>query len=115
MAEDTVFAKIARGEMPSKEVYSDEEFYAFRDINPAAPTHILLIPRKPIPKITDVTEADALLLGRLLLTANKIAKQEGLTGKGFRYVINCGDWGGQTVYHLHVHILGGRPMTWPPG
>jgi histidine triad (HIT) family protein len=115
MAEETIFAKIAKGEIPSEEVYSDEDFYAFRDINPAAPTHILVIPRKPIAKVTDLAEADAELLGRLFLVANRIAEQEGLTEEGFRYVINCGGWGGQTVFHLHLHILGGRPMTWPPG
>ncbi len=115
MAEETVFGKILSGEIPSTEVYSDEEFYAFRDINPGAPTHVLVIPRKPIPKITDATEEDAPLLGRLLLAANRIAEQEGLTEKGFRFVINCGEWGGQTVFHLHLHILGGRPLQWPPG
>ena len=96
-------------------MYLDDEFYAFRDINPGAPTHVLVIPRTPIPRVTDATEADALLLGKLLLTANKIARQERLDEQGFRYVINCGDWGGQTVYHLHLHILGGRPLSWPPG
>lgn len=115
MAEDTIFAKIARGEIPSTEVYSDEEFYAFRDIHPAAPTHILVIPRKGIPKISDASSDDAALLGRMLLVANTIAEKEGLTKDGFRYVINCGAWGGQTVFHLHLHILGGRPMAWPPG
>ncbi|MBN2311475.1 MAG: histidine triad nucleotide-binding protein [Candidatus Hydrogenedentes bacterium] len=115
MAEDTLFAKIARGEIPSEPVYSDDEFYAFRDINPAAPTHVLVIPRKPIPKISDATEADAMLLGKLLLVANKIAAQEGLEEGGFRYVINCGEGAGQTVFHLHLHVLGGRPMLWPPG
>jgi histidine triad (HIT) family protein len=115
MAEDTIFGKIMRGEIPSTEVYSDDEFYAFRDVNPAAPTHVLVIPRKPIPRISDATDQDAALLGRLLLVANKIAAQEGLVDKGFRYVINCGDDGGQTVFHLHLHLLGGRPMAWPPG
>lgn len=115
MGEDTLFAKIARGEIPSEEVYSDDEFYAFRDINPGAPTHVLVIPRKVIPRVTDATEEDALLLGKLLLVANKIAEQEGLAEKGFRYVINCNEWGGQTVFHLHLHILGGRPLEWPPG
>ena len=115
MAEATIFGKIMRGEIPSTEVYSDDEFYAFRDVNPAAPTHVLVIPRKPIPRIDHATDEDAALLGRLLLVANKIADQEGLAEKGFRYVINCGDEGGQTVFHLHVHILGGRQMTWPPG
>lgn len=115
MAEETIFAKILSGEIPSQEVYSDEEFYAFRDVNPAAPVHILIIPRKPIPKVTDLTEADATLMGRMFIAANKIAEQEGLAENGFRYVINCGEWGGQTVWHLHLHILGGRTMTWPPG
>ena len=115
MSDDTIFAKIARGEIPSDEVYSDDDFYAFRDINPQAPTHILIIPRKPIPKICDATDDDAALLGRMFLIANKIAEQEGLTEDGFRYVINCGEAGGQEVYHLHLHILGGRRMTWPPG
>ena len=115
MAEDTLFQKIANGEIPSEEVYSDGEFYAFRDVNPVAPTHILVIPRRPIPKITEASEEDAALLGRLLLVANQIAAQEGLVDKGFRYVINCGEWGGQTVFHLHLHILGGRRMEWPPG
>lgn len=115
MSDDTIFGKILRGEIPSTPVYSDDEFYAFRDINPGAPTHVLVIPRTPIPRVTDATEADALLLGKLLLTANKIARQERLDEQGFRYVINCGDWGGQTVYHLHLHILGGRPLSWPPG
>jgi len=115
MAEETIFGKILSGEIPSQEVYSDEEFYAFRDVNPAAPTHVLIIPRKPIAKVTDLTEADAALVGRMILAANKIAEQEGLTEKGFRYVINCDEWGGQTVFHLHLHILGGRAMAWPPG
>jgi histidine triad (HIT) family protein len=115
MADETIFAKILSGEIPSQEVYSDEEFYAFRDVNPAAPVHILIIPRKPIPKVTDLTETDAALMGRLFIAANKIAEQEGLAENGFRYVINCGEWGGQTVWHLHLHILGGRTMTWPPG
>ena len=115
MVEETIFSKILKGEIPSTEVYSDDDFYAFRDINPAAPTHVLLIPRKPIPKISDATEEDALLLGKLLLVANQIAEQEGLTEKGFRYVINCGEWGGQQVHHLHLHVLGGRALAWPPG
>jgi len=115
MAEETIFGKILTGEIPSKEVYSDREFYAFRDVNPGAPTHVLIVPRKPIAKVTDLTEADAALVGRMILAANNIAKQEGLTEKGFRYVINCGEWGGQTVFHLHMHILGGRAMAWPPG
>ncbi len=115
MSEDTIFGKIVRGEIPSVPVYSDDDFYAFRDINPGAPTHVLVVPRKPIPRVVDATDDDALMLGKLILVANKVAVQEGLTENGFRYVINCGEWGGQTVYHLHLHILGGRPMAWPPG
>jgi len=115
MPEDTLFAKIARGEIPSDEVYSDDEFYAFRDINPVAPTHVLVIPRKPIPKISDATEADAALLGKLLLIGNKVAEREGLEEGGYRLVINCGEGAGQTVFHLHLHVIGERPMGWPPG
>ncbi len=115
MSEKTIFARILDGEIPSTPVYSDDEFYAFRDINPAAPTHVILIPRKPIPRISDVGEEDALLIGKMFLVANRIAAQEGLEQNGYRYVINCGEYGGQTVFHLHLHILGGRPMAWPPG
>ena len=115
MADDCLFCKIAAGEIPSTQVYSDDDFYAFRDIQPAAPTHILVIPRKHIPRITEAATEDAALIGRLILKANEIAQNEGLTEKGFRYVINCGEWGGQTVYHVHLHILGGRPLSWPPG
>ncbi len=110
MSEETIFAKILSGEIPSTKVYSDDEFYAFRDVNPAAPTHVLVIPRKPIAKVTDATEEDAALLGRLILVANKVARQEGLDKQGFRYVINCGKDGGQTVFHLHIHIMGGQVL-----
>lgn len=115
MSEDTLFAKMASGEIPSDEVYSDEEYYAFRDINPQAPTHVLIIPRKPIPKISDADDGDRALLGGLVLKATEIARREGLEDDGYRLVINCGKQGGQTVYHLHLHILGGRQMNWPPG
>lgn len=115
MVDDCLFCKILEGEMPSTEVYSDDEFYAFRDINAAAPTHILVIPRKHIARITDSQDEDASLLGRLILTANAIAKDEGIVEDGCRYVFNCNAFGGQTVYHIHLHILGGRPFGWPPG
>ena len=115
MAEDCLFCKIAAGEIPSDEVYSDDNYYAFRDINPAAPTHILVIPRKHIARITDADENDRDTLAGLVLAANDIARQEGLVDKGLRYVINTNEDGGQTVYHIHLHILGGRQMTWPPG
>ncbi len=115
MSDDCLFCKIAAGEIPSTEVYSDDDFYAFRDINPGAPTHVLIVPRKHIPRITDAQSEDAELLGKLLIKANEIAQKEGITEKGFRYVINCNEWGGQTVFHVHLHILGGRPLAWPPG
>ena len=115
MSEDCLFCKIARKEIPSTGVYSDDEFYAFRDIQPAAPVHVLLIPRKHIARITDATEADVLLLGKMLLCANKIAQQEGIAEPGFRYVLSCNAHGGQLVFHIHLHILGGREMGWPPG
>ena len=115
MSDNCIFCKIASGEIPSTSVYSDEEFYAFRDLHPAAPTHILIIPRKHIPKVSEAGPQDAELLGRMMLKANEIARAEGLTDNGFRYVVNCDEWGGQTVFHIHLHILGGRPMAWPPG
>jgi histidine triad (HIT) family protein len=115
MEADCLFCKIAAGEIPSTAVYSDDEFYAFRDINPAAPTHVLIVPRRHIAKVTDAGGADAAFLGKLLLKANEIAEQEGIAREGFRFVINCGKQGGQTVPHLHVHIIGGRELWWPPG
>jgi len=115
MAEDCLFCKIAEGEIPSTEVYSDDEFYAFRDINPAAPTHILIIPRKHIPRITDATPEDAGLLGRMFIKANEIAQKEDVVENGFRYVINCNAWAGQEVFHIHLHLVGGRQLSWPPG
>lgn len=113
MSEETLFTKIIRGEIPSEEVYSDNEFYAFRDINPQAPTHVLVVPKEPIAKVGDASDADADMLGRLLLAGNRVAKQEGL--EDYRLVINNGAGAGQTVFHLHLHVLGGRPMDWPPG
>jgi len=115
MAEGCLFCKIAAGEIPSTEVYSDGEFYAFRDINPGAPTHCLIVPRKHIARITEAAPEDEALIGRMFLRANVIAEAEGIAGPGFRYVINCNDYGGQTVFHVHLHILGGRALSWPPG
>ena len=114
MAEDCLFCKIAGGEIPSTEVYSDDTYYAFRDINPAAPTHVLIIPRKHIARIDGAEEGDAALIGGMFLRANEIARQEGLTESGFRYVINCGEGAGQSVFHVHLHLMGGRAMGWPP-
>ncbi|MAT13909.1 MAG: histidine triad nucleotide-binding protein [Planctomyces sp.] len=114
MAEKTIFKKIIDGEIPADLVYEDEQAIAFRDVNPQAPTHILIIPRKEIASIDDLTPEDEPLMGHLFLVAQKIAKQENLTD-GYRTVINCGEGAGQTVFHLHVHLLGGRGLTWPPG
>ncbi len=114
MPEKTVFKRIIDGEIPADIVYQDDRCLAFRDINPQAPIHVLVIPRKEIPRLSEATDEDEGLLGHLLLVAARVAKQEGLEG-GFRVVINDGPAGGQEVYHLHVHVLGGRQMRWPPG
>ncbi|TVQ97530.1 MAG: histidine triad nucleotide-binding protein [Deltaproteobacteria bacterium] len=111
----TIFGKILRGEIPSTRVWEDEHVIAFRDINPAAPTHVLVIPRKHIPTTNDVAEEDRAVLGHMVWVATQIAKQEGLAEDGYRLVMNCNDQGGQTVYHIHLHLLGGRGMSWPPG
>jgi histidine triad (HIT) family protein len=115
MSDDCLFCKIIAGDIPSNKVYSDDEVYAFHDISPAAPIHILVIPKKHISAVNEASSQDQALLGRILLKANEIAGQQGLSEDGFRYVINTGDHGGQTVHHLHLHILGGRRMSWPPG
>lgn len=115
MSDDCLFCKIVAGEIPSTEIYSDDEFYGFKDINPAAPHHVLIVPRKHLATITDASSEDEGLLGRLLLRGNEVARRLGVVDGGFRYVINCGDHGGQTVYHLHLHLVGGRPLSWPPG
>ncbi|KKD37386.1 MAG: histidine triad nucleotide-binding protein [Limnoraphis robusta] len=112
--QETVFSKIIRREIPADIVYEDELVLAFKDIAPQAPVHIVLIPKKPIPKLADATPEDHALMGHLLLKVKQIADEAGLDN-GFRVVINNGEDGGQTVYHLHIHILGGRPMQWPPG
>ncbi|GFQ90946.1 histidine triad nucleotide-binding protein 2, mitochondrial [Trichonephila clavata] len=111
---DTVFGRILRGELSTTFLYEDDRCVAFRDINPIAPVHILVIPRKPIPTLNDVEDEDESLLGHLLLVAKKVAKQNGLKN-GCRIVINNDRASGQTVYHLHVHIIGGRLLNWPPG
>lgn len=112
---DTIFAKILRHEIPADIVYEDDHVVGFTDVNPQAPTHVLFIPREPIPTLDDATPEQAELLGRLLLAAAAYARRQGLAEKGYRVVINCNEDGGQTVYHLHFHLLGGRPMQWPPG
>jgi histidine triad (HIT) family protein len=114
MLEGNLFLKILDKSIPAKIVYEDDQCLAFRDINPQAPTHVLIIPRKVIPTHADLTEADQPLIGHIHLVAAKLARDLGLD-KGYRLVVNCDDQGGQTVPHLHFHLLGGRAMTWPPG
>jgi histidine triad (HIT) family protein len=111
---DTIFGKIIRREIPADVLYEDNLCLAFRDINPQAPVHILVVPKKPLAQLSEAESEDHALMGHLLLTAKRVAEQLGLT-KGYRIVINNGEDGGQTVYHLHLHILGGRYMGWPPG
>ena len=113
-AMDCLFCKIAGGQIPSIAVYQDELSYAFADISPKAPVHILVIPREHIGSIGEAAEHHRALLGHLMWVAAKIARDKGL-GNGYRVVINTGEDGGQTVNHLHLHLLGGRSMTWPPG
>ena len=111
---ETIFAKIIRREIPADIVYEDDRCLAFRDVNPQAPVHVLIIPKQPIARLVDAGENDESLLGHLLLTANKVAADEGI-GDAFRVAINNGAGVGQSVFHLHLHILGGRSFTWPPG
>lgn len=111
----TLFERIINGEIPGTFVHRDAEIIAIRDIAPQAPTHILIIPVKPIPSLSGVSDNDQALLGRMLLLARELARQEGLTAGGYRLVINEGADGGQTVPHLHLHLLGGRAFSWPAG
>lgn len=113
MPDSCLFCRIVRGEIPAKMVVNNKEIAAFRDINPQAPTHILIIPRKHIASLDDVSESN--LLGQMMAMAAAIARQEGIAKTGYRTVINTGKDGGQSVDHLHIHLLGGRSLTWPPG
>ena len=112
---DCLFCRIVAGEIPSTRVHDDELVIAIRDIAPRAPTHLLLLPRRHIPSAADLTEADGPLLGRLFGVAADLARSEGIADGGYRLVSNVGRWGGQTVDHLHIHLMGGRSFTWPPG
>ncbi len=112
---ECIFCKIVSKEVSSKIVKENEEFIAFEDINPQAPVHILVVPKKHIPSLAHITPEEVPLLGRLLDFLREIAKEKGLQEKGYRVVNNIGRYGGQSVYHLHFHLLGGRPMGWPPG
>lgn len=110
MPEETIFSKIIRKELPADIVYQDDQVTAFRDINPLAPTHILIVPNKLIPTADDVTPEDEPLLGHLFMVATQIARDEGVAENGYRLLVNCRDHGGQEVYHLHMHLFGGRPL-----
>ena len=112
---DCIFCKIAGHEIPAQIVYEDEDVLAFKDLKPVAPMHALVIPKKHISGIADAADEDAELMGRILLAAKKLAKESGLAEDGFRVVVNQGEKAGQSVFHLHVHVLAGRPMDWPPG
>ena len=112
---DNIFAKIVRKEIPAKIVYEDDRALAFRDLNAKAPVHVLVVPKKDLARISEAAAADEPLLGHLLTVAAEIARQEGIDGTGYRLVINKGAHAGESVPHLHVHLLGGRPMSWPPG
>ena len=115
MAENCIFCKIARGELPANVVYRDDQVTVFRDINPQAPVHVLVIPNMHIPSIAALGKKDEALLGHLVEVANRVAAQEGVATSGYRLVVNVGPDAGQTVDHLHIHLLGGRPLGWPPG
>lgn len=112
---DCIFCRIAAGEIPADVVHDDGEILAFRDVNPQAPTHVLVIPRRHIATLLDADPADAELLGKLQLAAIEIARKEGLDSRGFRLVTNCLEEAGQSVFHVHLHLMGGRQMGWPPG
>src|SRR2546428_12846281 len=112
---DTLFGKIIRREIPAQIVYEDDDVLAFRDVNPQAPVHVLFVPKRAIATLNDLTPADAELVGKLVLAAAAYAKREGFAENGYRTLLNCNRDGGQTVFHLHLHLLAGRPMHWPPG
>lgn len=111
----TIFSRIIAREIPADIVYEDEVALAFRDVNPQAPVHVLVIPKEPLPRVGDATKEQAGLLGHMLWVAAEVARQEGIAEAGYRVVTNNGDHGGQSVDHLHLHVLGGRQLGWPPG
>jgi histidine triad (HIT) family protein len=112
---DTLFAKIIRREIPADIVYEDDAVLAFRDINPQAPVHVLFIPKRPVATLNDLGEEDATLVGKLVIAAARWAKAQGFADDGYRVVMNCNRDGGQTVFHIHLHLLAGRALQWPPG
>ena len=112
---DCLFCKIINGEIPSEKVYEDEYVYAFNDISPTAPVHVLIVPKKHISTINDIEENDAELIGRIYLAVKNIAQEKGIAEDGYRVVTNCNQMAGQTVFHIHFHLLGGRELNWPAG
>ncbi|MDY0050568.1 MAG: histidine triad nucleotide-binding protein [Halothiobacillaceae bacterium] len=112
---ETIFMKIIRREIPARIVYEDDDVLAFHDIAPQAPVHVLIIPKTPIATLNELTDAQAALVGKLVLTAARLARELGIDESGYRLVTNCNADGGQTVFHIHLHLLGGRPLDWPPG
>lgn len=112
---ETIFSKIIRREIPADVVFEDDEVLGFRDLNAQAPTHVLFIPKRAIATLNDLAASDAELIGHLVLAATGFAKEQGFADDGYRLVINCNDDGGQSVNHLHLHLLGGRKLSWPPG
>lgn len=112
---ETIFSKIIRREIPADIVFEDDDVIGFRDINGQAPTHILFIPRRAIATLNDLVDSDAELIGKLVLAASRYAREQGFADDGYRVVINCGRDGGQSVYHIHLHLLAGRALAWPPG
>lgn len=112
---DCLFCKILAGDIPAEIIYESDTAIAFRDINPQAPTHVVIIPRKHIATINDIEPDDHAIVGSLYAAARRIAKEEGFSGEGYRAVMNCNEAAGQTVFHIHLHLLGGRALSWPPG
>ncbi|TGL63954.1 histidine triad nucleotide-binding protein [Leptospira ognonensis] len=115
MSENCLFCKIANGSIPSKKVYEDDEIFVFHDITPVAPLHLLLIPKKHIKSLNELEVADGAILGNIFLKISSLAREFGMSEKGYRVVNNTGEFGGQSVHHIHFHLLGGRHLTWPPG
>ena len=112
---DCIFCRIVSGDLEAKLVHEDDDVVAFRDSNPQAPTHVLVVPRRHVATVNDLADADAGLAGRLVLAARRIAAEEGIAEDGYRLVLNCNRGAGQSVFHIHLHLFGGRPMRWPPG
>jgi histidine triad (HIT) family protein len=115
MNNDCLFCKISAGSIPSEKVYESDTLFAFNDINPQAPTHILIVPRAHHATLLDIEETDHEMIGSIISVGNQLAKERGLDKSGYRLVVNCGEGAGQSVFHIHFHLLGGRPLQWPPG